>query len=251
MGIIKYSMVFNNRHPYPEYVKDTLFDSVSIYDPRDTKFMEATIREKFRKWKDEGFSGVFLFLSGLISATVCAINVAYEEKMYLRLYHYSVITDSWLPQNVSVFDGVNGYHNTLTMSEELNLALEIQRTSSLGKYATALLANYVLAYKDLERKNMHTVLDWDAERAVLKGKLNPYIPPYVEAMRIYANRLQQDPSESYSDYLYTQLIRRKEGTYGNGGLQGTAIPPTTSRYTTARPVPGKRNRPTGKGRKGR
>ena len=81
MGLIKYSMVFNNRHPYPEYVKDTLFDSVSIYDPRDTKFMEDTIREKFRKWKDAGFSGVFLFLSGLISATVCAINVAYEEKM--------------------------------------------------------------------------------------------------------------------------------------------------------------------------
>lgn len=249
MVLTKYSMVFNNRHPYPDYVKDSLFDSVSIYDPRDTKFMEASIREKFVKWKSEGFSGVFLFLSGLISATVSAINVAYEEHLYLRLYHYSVLTDSWLPQNISVFDGVNGYANKLTMTEEINLALELQRTSSLGKYAVSLLANYVLAYKELERKNLHTVLDWDAERAVLKGRLSPYIPPYVEAMRIYANRFQQDPSESYSDYLYKQLIQRKEGPYGNGGLQGTA---SESRgYTTARSVSGKHSRPAGKSRKRR
>jgi hypothetical protein len=245
MGLIKYSMMFNNRHPYPEYVRDTLFESAAIADPRNTRFMDATIREKVRKWKSEGFSGVYLFLSGLVSATVSAINVAYEENIYLRLYHYSVITDSWIPQNISIFDGVNGYHNKLTMSEELNLALEIQRTESLGKYALTLLANYVLNYKELERKNMHTVLDWDAEKAVLKGKLTPYIPPYVEAMRIYANRLQANPSETYSDYLYRQLVQRKECNNGYGGLQGP------EKYATARPLPGKHARHPVKSRKGR
>lgn len=243
MALIKYAMLFNNRHPYPEYVRDTLFDSSAIYDPRDTIYMDTTIREKLRKWKSAGFSGVHLFLSGLVAATVSAINVAYEEHLYLRIYHYSVITDSWLPQNISVFDGMNGYKNTLTMSEELNLALEVQRTASLGKYAISLLANYVLVYKDLERKNQYSVVDWDAEKAALRGKLYPYVPPYVEAMRVYANRLQSDQSETYSDYLYKQLVKRKEGNHGNGGLQGST---TQSGYTTARPVSRKPVRSSGK-----
>lgn len=224
-NIIKYAALFKDRHYFPSYVQDCIFDGLAKgYDPMDSMTFKTEAIEKFLKWKYEGFDCVHIYMSGLVAATVAIINAAYASELPIKLYHYSFMQDKWLPQTVD-FCATLGYNNNLTEREVRDLAYEVEIKRELTKNEYMNMIGYVRIYKDLllKYKDEPTLPPWQELRNELYKQYRDVRYNILDLMQdhLYPVRSREFKGETFNERLKRYIIKDRERATSSGFNRST------------------------------
>lgn len=212
-ALIKYAAMFKDRHYFPVFVKDYVYDgSAKGYDPMDIMRFRQEAIEKFIKWKHEGFTCAHIYMSGLGTAIVSLINASCMAELPIRLYHYSFLQDKWLPQSVDFCKHL-GYNDNITERELNDSIKEIEMKADLEKGEYMNLIGYVRIYKDilLKYKDAEELPEWKELRTDL---FQQYKDLHSHILEIMADHLYPRQhlvgGETFNERLKQQIILDRE-----------------------------------------
>lgn len=183
---IKNVALFQNRHRVPGYVKDWFFDYRKAgYNPLDIQQLQEIAKKKCLKWKAEGIQRVHIYLSGLTTACVAAINAVWETGMSAKLYHYSFLLDKWLPQTLEFFKDRDTTSSLLSQQEiEAWNEEEITR-KELTVQEYMLFVGYARIFQDIMQEADSGFIDFDKVKQEIHEKYVHVNDEYVNLMKPY------------------------------------------------------------------
>ena len=204
---IKNVALFQNRHRVPSYVKDWFFDErKNGYNPLDIEQLQDLAKEKCLKWKAEGIQRVHIYLSGLTSATVAALNAVWDTGMSAKLYHYSFLLDKWLPQTLAFFKDRDTTSSLMSSSElqAWNEEQEARKELTLTEYL--LFVGYARIFQDVMQEAESGFIDFTKVKQDIHDKYVHVNDTYIDLMKPYFDTRKKQE---------VQLIRAvlKGGTY--------------------------------------
>lgn len=183
---IKNVALFQNRHRVPSYVKDWFFDErKNGYNPLDIKQLQDLAKEKCLKWKAEGIQRVHIYLSGLTSATVAALNAVWDTGMSAKLYHYSFLLDKWLPQTLAFFKDRDTTSSLMSSSElqAWNEEQEARKELTLTEYL--LFVGYARIFQDVMQEADSGFIDFTKVKQDIHDKYVHVNDTYIDLMKPY------------------------------------------------------------------
>lgn len=186
--VIKYVQLFEKRHPVPSYVKDSIYDIDETHTHiLDFIKLEELAIAKFLRWRSQGVTSVYVYLSGLTTAAIAVLNAAFKTELYIKFYHYSFMQDEWLPQSIAYFNAaMPGNAPTTSEVELINKERSLRANLSDDQYAE--LISYMRIYKDVLQKVNQPGFDWELE---MKNILHTYMsvdPKLISMMGGYLNK---------------------------------------------------------------
>lgn len=218
INLVKHVALFEDRHTVPIWVKDHIFEKREEgWDTLDIWEFQRVALNKILRWKYEGIGTIYIYLSGLTTAVISALNAAYKAGVYVKLFHYSYMVDRWLPQNLDFLTAPSGVASTLTAAEikqwELDRQLKAQLTDKeYGDYRF-----YIKSYLDLRDKYRDSTIDWSTIRKQLAASTKYPRMDYIDLMRPFLapmdyQEMQDMKGESYNDTLRRFIIRTRRNT---------------------------------------
>lgn len=210
--------LFERRHYVPPYVLDSMFPlKENGYDPMDIQEFERIAIQNFIRWQAEGYEAVYIYLSGLVSATTTVINAAYKVGIYIRLYHFSFLTNKWLPQLVTPIEQLYGPH-PLDDDERLLWKEETIAKSQLTKNESLDLISYVRVYYELlhEYGSSNSEDEWVSIRNKIYSTYSRIDNVYIELMKPYLCLVEDYSTlrrREYTDVIREEMRRRRDKIY--------------------------------------
>ena len=119
MMVVKNVALFEDRHLFPDYVTDYVFGKDKSWSPLDFIAFQQAAERRLLAWKAEGITGINLYLTGLTSATVAAINACYVCKMYLKLFYNNFLVNEWTPQRILFFEDKSKLNDLSSREKEI------------------------------------------------------------------------------------------------------------------------------------
>lgn len=206
MAVIKCVSLFEGRHLYPEHVKSSVFDIREAgYDSLGIEEFDTIALSKLIKWKAEGISIIYMYLSGLTSACVSVLNAANKLGIAVKLFHYSCFTDTWLPQNTNFIDKTP----FLTVSERKLWKKDCEIKHKFTKPERSLIITMMLLFQDLKMKYRDKLVDWDTLKKHILETQRGINLKYLDMMRPYIAPLPDELTErkeTYNVRLLRQII---------------------------------------------
>lgn len=247
--LIKYASLFKDRHYFPDYVKDFVFDGMQKgYDPMNMSTFRTEALEKFIQWKHHGFTSAHIYMSGLTTAAVEIINAAFLTGLPIRLFHYSFLQDKWLPQDIDAFTSI-GYNISRTSREAQMWNTESQLKSELTKAEYINIVGYVRIYKDLllkYRDKEDEIPEWPELKKELYRTFRDIQSPMLELMATHLYPIKHlVEGRTFNERIREEIIKRRgEERPTSTGYDGLARG-SCGKYKTST---GKAPRPIHKGR---
>ena len=240
--LVKHVALFEDRHVVPSWVHDFIFEKrAEGWDTLDIWEFQRVALQRLLRWKYEGIGTIYVYLSGLTTAVISAVNAAYKAGIYVKLFHYSYMIDKWLPQNLDFLDAPPGVVNTLTAAElkQWNLDRELKAQLTDKEYGD--FRYYVKIFLDLRDKYRDTTVDWGMLRKQLSNTIKYPRMDFIDLMRpflapINYEELQDIKGESYNDTLRNYIIQTRRRT----DPTPTSINTRKERQTTNSTIPAKK-----------
>ena len=210
--LIKYASLFRDRHYFPTYVKDHVFDGqTNLYEPMNIMVFKHDALTKFLKWKKQGFTCVYIYMSGLVTATIAVLNAAWLAEMPVKLYHFSFLQDKWLPQEIE-FCSALGYNSNITDRELNDWTREVEEKKELDVAEYQNLVGYVRIYKDLVLKySKEPIPEWRQLKAMLYKQYKDLKSDYLDMMSQHLYPLNSlVEGRKYNERLKERIVRDRE-----------------------------------------
>lgn len=221
--------LFENRHNWPVYVTSFLYGEKQMYDPRDFKTFEGLATIKFLKWKSEGIAVVNLYLSGYIGATIAALNAAHSVGLYVKLFHYSNLTNKWIPQVLDFFSPPPGI--ILKTGEELEIEKEEASVkNSISERERRIIVSYVNILNKLLHHYDPDRFTWEDIYSYIMREYIGVEKEFILLMKPYFinyNKEERDDTP-YGERLRKLLDARKEY------IRNIKIPYTYNQFSNTR-----------------
>lgn len=207
MALTAHVALFQNRHHVPRFVKDYIYEEKKGgWDMMDIWEFQRVALHKFSQLKAKGVTYVSIYLSGLTSAVIAALNAAHAAGIKCKLFHYSFLTDRWLPQQLDFLsDDCNGALTVAErdMWEEDRIEKEKMSVNEYKEFCT-----YVKAYRDALDKYKDTVTEWHIVRAnILYALPSRHRREYVELMRVYLCPQTLEETQMAKEVSYNVRLR--------------------------------------------
>ena len=210
--MIKYAAMFRDRHYFPAYVKDYVFDGqTNTYEPMNIGTFKNDALNKFLKWKKQGFTCVYVYMSGLLTATISMLNAAWLAEMPIKLYHFSFLQDMWLPQEIE-FSSALGYNSNITDRELNAWVKEVEDKKELDVSEYQNLVGYVRIFKDLVLKySKEPIPDWRQLKGMLFKQYKDLRSDYLDMMAQHLYPLNSlVEGRKYNERLKERILRDRE-----------------------------------------
>lgn len=206
--------LFENRHDWPKVVTDYVYhDKGSTYDPRDFKTFEGLALLKFLKWKSAGITIVNLYLSGLVSATIAALNAAYSVGIYVKLFHYSNLTGSWIPQILDFLPAPPGII-IKTESESLAEKEEEAVKDNISENERVTIVSYVELFNKLYHTYDPDKFFWDDVYKYITREYGKYNEELILLMKPYfENKNKNEMELNYGQRITKYIEEHRNGKY--------------------------------------
>lgn len=193
--------LFEGRHPWPSFIKEFVYDSKSGgYDPRDFEVFEGLAIIKFLHWKAKGVKAINLYLSGLVAATVAVLNAAYTTGIYVKLFHYSSVSNNWIPQLCDFLKLPQG--TVLTNEEVLSLEKEERAKKEITDLERRTIVSYVNLFNELYTNYDPNRFCWKDVHSYIIREYKNIIPEYIDLMRPYFENEERED-------IYSNVIRKR------------------------------------------
>lgn len=215
--------LFENRHRWPSNVTEYMYSDKYNYDPRDFATFEGLATIKLLQWKAEGVVAINLYLSGLIGATIAAINAAHSVGIYVKLFHYSNLTNKWIPQLLDFMTPPSGI---ILITEEDVKAEEAEERikKSISYYTRRLIVAYVDIFNNLYNHYNPDRFTWEDVYSYITREYINYDKELLLLMKPYFENYKKEPEESEENLYATKLRRIFEARANANRLYEIKIP---------------------------
>lgn len=218
MERIKHVSLFEDRHLFPIYVKDSVFPGKKKYHVKDREGLRRTATESLSRWKSEGFTSIYVYLSGLNSAVRALESAAWTLGLYLRVYEYSYSQNEWLPDLLEPFEDRSPH--PFTPREELLWKREQEFTSAFQGREEQEFIFYVSEYTNWCLRLKKETLSWKTIKEAIKFKYSGLNNELIDAMEFYLfpdqyrkthskQEIAELEKEDYNTYVQQSILQRR------------------------------------------